>query len=345
MLAALRAEPALAGALTSVSTGDEAVLAAQAEPYDVAVVPAGGGLALVARLREVCPRGAIVVLGGDATASWTVAALRAGAFVALPSSACAEDLASAVGLALARVALERDGERAARRRADAEALAGVGSLARGLAHEIRNPLNAAVLQLQLLGRGVDRLDDAAAREKLRERVAIVTHETRRLERLIQQFLEVARPRALRPEALDLASVVRGVLEVQAEAIARRSVRVEAALPDAASIDGDRERIAHVVTSLVANALEAMTEPGVLTLRVGAHASGAFVEVGDTGCGIAPDALARVFDPFFTTKEAAAGLGLAIVRTIVQQHGGCVAIDSAPGRGTRVTVELPGRAVG
>jgi PAS domain S-box-containing protein len=249
------------------------------------------------------------------------------------------DLVYGIGLDVTeRRALER-------RAADAEALSAMGSLALGLAHEVRNPLNAAVLQLHLLSRALDRLGDEKARGTMRPRVTIIEGEIARLERLLTEFLELARPRGIRHEPVDVARLVGDVLEFQAEAFHSHHVEVTTDIePDSIAI-GDSEKLRQVVINLLVNALDAMPESGTLSVKVGPARSSVFIEIGDTGPGIDPSILPEIFDPFFTTKEAGTGLGLSIVRKIVDQHGGHIDIDSTPGRGTRVRVELQGGAKG
>jgi len=226
-----------------------------------------------------------------------------------------------------------------RRAADAEALSAMGSLALGLAHEVRNPLNAAVLQLHLLSRGLDRLADDKARTAMRSRVTIVEGEIARLERLLTEFLELARPRGIRHEQVDVARLVREVLEFQAETFRRHHVEVTTEIDDRCVALGDPEKLRQVVINLLVNALDAMPESGTLSVRVADVRGSVTIEIGDTGPGIDPTILPEIFDPFFTTKEAGTGLGLSIVRKIVDQHGGRIDLDSAPGQGTRVRVEL------
>jgi PAS domain S-box-containing protein len=227
-----------------------------------------------------------------------------------------------------------------RRAADAEALNAMAPLALGLAHEIRNPLNAAVLELHLLGRSIERLSDPAAREPMKRRVGIVEAEIKRLERLLTDFLELARPRAPQREPVDLARVAGDVLELEAEAIAGHRVQVTRELGADCFAVGDVEKLKQVALNLVVNSLDAMPEGGALRASVGGDAGEVWLSIGDTGPGIDSSILAEIFDPFFTTKAAGTGLGLAIVRKIVDQHQGRVLVDTKKGEGTTVRVVLP-----
>jgi signal transduction histidine kinase len=228
-----------------------------------------------------------------------------------------------------------------KRAADAEALSAMGNLALNLAHEIRNPLNAAVLQLHLLGRHVDKLAvDDETRRGLTAKARIVGDEIGRLNRLLTEFLELARPRAAVREMVHFGKLVEGVLDLEQGPAADRKVTVERDVASDCVLLGDPEKLKQVVLNLVVNALEAMKDGGTLRVHVALEGDHAVLVVADSGTGIRPGALAQVFDPFFTTKEAGTGLGLSIVRKIVDQHAGEVRIESELDAGTRVVVTLP-----
>lgn len=228
-----------------------------------------------------------------------------------------------------------------KRAADAEALSAMGSLAMNLAHEIRNPLNAAVLQLHLLGRHVDKLPvDDESRAALRGKAQIVGDEIGRLSRLLTEFLDLARPRGVIRELVHLGHLVHGVLDLEQGAAAARGVVIDRDLSNDCVLIGDAEKLKQVVLNLVMNSLEAMKDGGVLRVRVDYDGDRVRLTVEDTGIGIEPSALSQVFDPFFTTKEAGTGLGLSIVRKIVDQHGGEIGVESERGVGTRAIVLLP-----
>jgi PAS domain S-box-containing protein len=227
-----------------------------------------------------------------------------------------------------------------RRAAEHEALAHMGTLAAGLAHEIRNPLNAALLQLHLLGRGIDKLAPDA-RATMPDKVRIVTEELRRLERLLTDFLELARPRPMAREPIELHALLDEVLSFQEPAAHERGVTLVRRLSEGVAV-GDRERLKQVFHNLVVNAMEGTGRGGTVTVSSHRDPSDgcAAVSVSDNGRGIPRGTLEKVFEPFFTTKEAGTGLGLAIVRQIVERHGGRVELESTEGKGTRVTVFVP-----
>jgi len=229
-----------------------------------------------------------------------------------------------------------------KRAADAEALSAMGALALNLAHEIRNPLNAALLQLHLLGRDVGKLPaDDEQRAGLRTRAAIVGSEIGRLNRLLTEFLELARPRGIAREPVHMPSLLDEVLALERESAEERGVTFVRELPREGAVAlGDAEKLKQVLVNLVVNALEAMKGGGTLTARVVACDDRVETSIIDTGQGIESEVLGSVFDAFFTTKEAGTGLGLSIVRKIVDQHRGDVRIHTERGRGTTVTVSVP-----
>lgn len=236
-----------------------------------------------------------------------------------------------------------------RRAADAEALSAMGELAMNLAHEIRNPLNAAVLQLHLLRKKLERLEVGEDTQKeLGARVDVVGEEVQRLNRLLTEFLELARPRGIAREPVHVGNLVREVLDLESETAKSHGVVVERDIASEGCVTlGDSAKLKQVVLNVVVNALEAMKTGGRLVARVASDAEHVVVRIEDTGSGIDAHLRETVFDPFFTTKEAGTGLGLSIVRKIVEQHGGRVTLESgeaAGGAGTRVTLAIPSRRV-
>jgi signal transduction histidine kinase len=227
-----------------------------------------------------------------------------------------------------------------RRTVRAERLAAVGTLAAGLAHEVRNPLNSALLQLAVLDRRIHKGQDA---EQLLAVSRLVKDEIVRLDGLVGDFLEFARPRPLKLSTTAVNELVGGVLELVAVAAEEQHVDLKTELePRAGSISVEPERLRQVLLNLLQNALDAMPEGGALTVRTRAPDPSGYVhiEVHDTGPGFPEDA--PVFDAFYTTKEKGTGLGLAIAHRIVSEHGGQIHVRSTPGD-TCFTIALPEQA--
>jgi len=236
-----------------------------------------------------------------------------------------------------------------------ERLAAVGELSASIAHEIRNPLAAISGSVQMLEREADALGGAVEARRL---MGIVLRETDRLNLLITDFLQYARPGPLHIGAVSLESVVGEVLEVF-ESIVPQDVTVALDLPHALAVRADAAQLRQLLWNLTLNACQAMPEGGSLTIEARAVAeptpqegrSGrrnelerketwVEVTVRDEGVGIPPEALEHVFDPFFTTKAEGSGLGLATVHRIVEEHGGSIRLESLVERGTTIRIRLP-----
>lgn len=216
-------------------------------------------------------------------------------------------------------------------------LADLGTVAAGLAHEVRNPLASISGCVELL-----RSAQGLSAEEQRV-LGIVLRETGRLDALLTRFLEFTRPAPLQRVPTDLAVVAGETLDVFAADPVAAGLRIERTLV-AARVSCDPDQVRQLTWNLLANAAQAIREAGTGgVIRVtceGAADGSATLCVADDGPGLAPGAAARIFTPFFTTKPTGTGLGLAVVHRIVEAHGGAIHVDSAPGRGARFAVRLP-----
>ncbi len=246
------------------------------------------------------------------------------------------------GFAFALISvLIRRGERLEAQAAEAERLAYLGTLAAGLAHEIRNPLNSLNLNMQMLE---EDLDESVRPISGRRLLAITRTEIGRLERLVTDFLAYARPPALKRvevPAVDLLASARDVLAAQ---IASHGAEVRIAdESDGTRVRVDREQIQQLLINLVQNALTAVEGTGRRpAIVLGALRDGGRVElwVRDNGRGIAEAEKARIFEIFFSTRKGGTGLGLAIADRIAVAHGGVLSFESEEGYGSRFWVSLP-----
>ncbi len=225
-----------------------------------------------------------------------------------------------------------------RRTVRAERLAAVGTLAAGLAHEVRNPLNSAQLQLDLLERRLSK--GAVSVDRVLEVSQIIREEIRRLDQLVNDFLAFAQPRPLELKRVAANDILMSVVDLISPEVHSLGIGLKFEMEkDAGYIRVEPQRFRQVFLNLFRNAIEAMNHSGLLTLRTrGPDTAGnVLIDVEDTGPGFSEDQ--PIFDAFYTTKEGGTGLGLAIVHRIVTDHGGTIKVASRAGA-TRFTIGLP-----
>jgi len=225
----------------------------------------------------------------------------------------------------------RQAEEAVRR---SDRLAALGQLSAGLAHELRNPLGTIRGSAEMLTRSV-----SAENEVAREVAGFVSSEVDRANSLITRFLHFARPLELRPDIADLTQTIdRAVANVEREtpgiAIYKNYT------PEIPPFSFDAELMERVLYNLILNAAQATSPGGAVTVKTRAEAGMAEISVIDRGSGIDAKNLGAIFNPFFTTKPQGVGLGLAIVSKIIDEHGGKIAVESEPGKGSVFQVLLP-----
>jgi two-component system, NtrC family, sensor histidine kinase HydH len=216
-------------------------------------------------------------------------------------------------------------------------LASLGRLAAGVAHEIRNPLSSIKgFATYFKERYRDNPDDQKTSE-------IMIQEVDRLNRVITQLLEFARPPVIQKKRASLQSLIQHSLKMIERQASAKEIQILSHLPsDVKEVDLDPDGINQVLLNLYLNAVEAMDQGGTLSVSLSMDEGSPWVKimVSDTGSGINKEDLEHVFDPYFTTKQTGTGLGLAIVHKIVEAHGGEVRAESEIGRGTTVSVLLP-----
>ncbi len=218
-----------------------------------------------------------------------------------------------------------------------ERLTAAGQLAASLAHEIRNPLASISGAAGILARGQA---PAASRE---ECLDILMRESQRLNKLLTNFLDFARPRLPRFQPTEPVSVIQAVVSLAQHAAIRHDVELRTEMPARLrEIEVDAEQIKQVLLNLILNSVQATEGAGAVVIRSLASPTHWYVEVIDEGQGIRPEDMDHIFDPFFTTKENGTGLGLAVVANIVAQHGGTLtcAANAEGRRGMTFRMQLP-----
>ncbi|MBI3031098.1 MAG: PAS domain S-box protein [Candidatus Rokubacteria bacterium] len=220
----------------------------------------------------------------------------------------------------------------------ADRLATVGRLAANIAHEIRNPLASLSGAIEVLTR---ELPSGGSHDRL---VEIVLRESDRLNQIVKEFLEYARPAPLHPIRINVGEVLDEVLLLLEHRALPPDLKIAREYDGAGTALVDPQQFRQAIWNLCLNALEAMPAGG--ELRIGA---GMVTErktrkleiwVADTGTGIDPESLPHVFEPFFSTKPEGSGIGLALVHRVIQDHGGDIEVRSEPGVGTTFTLRLP-----
>jgi signal transduction histidine kinase len=235
--------------------------------------------------------------------------------------------------------LVRRGQALEQQAAEAERMATIGTLAAGLAHEIRNPLNSLSLNMQMMEEDLGGARDDGTRRLL----SLTRSEIGRLERLVTDFLAYAKPRPLdrrRVAAVSLLEDARDLLGA-ASSVQRAQLRVEDQSLGA-WVEVDPQQLSQLLLNLAQNALAACQERGRcgrIALRCRREGARVALEVEDDGVGIAPADRERIFDVFYSTRKGGTGLGLAIVQRIATNHGGELEVESTPGEGTVVRLWL------
>lgn len=233
-------------------------------------------------------------------------------------------------------------ERAQAQLIQTEKLSSLGKLSASIAHEINNPLAGILTTAKLLIRTTEESPgDPRAASTIRM-LKLVQRETERCTAIVRNLLGFARERALTLSDADVNAALDEALFLVANQIALLGIQLERELAPVPAMRADFGQLRQAFANIIINACDAMPKGGTLRVRSRFEEAGRLIviEIADTGVGIPPEQLTKVLDPFFTTKEKGTGLGLSVVYGVVERHGGRLAIDSAPGAGTRVTIRLP-----
>ncbi len=214
-------------------------------------------------------------------------------------------------------------------------LASLGTMAAGMAHEIRNPLSSVKTFIQLLPR---KFSDPEFRVNFSQ---IAAEEVEKINTMITRLLDFARPRPLKLQPVNATQAIDEILLLLNNDLNKNQVEVKRLYEgDASDILVDKEQIKQVLLNLILNSIQAMHPGGELKVMTRPGDGKMTVTISDTGCGIKPENLQRIFDPFFSTKTSGSGLGLAIVHRIIEEHRGTIDVRSEEGKGTEFVIELP-----
>lgn len=221
-----------------------------------------------------------------------------------------------------------------------EKLSTLGEMAAVLAHEIRNPLGSIRGTAEILK------DDYLPGDPKHEFIEIQIKETERLNRVVEDFLRMARPQKSERRSCQIQSELETIVTLVSKDAKERGVKLELQpSPPGAVFTADGEKLRQAFLNIVLNALQAVPAGGAVVISTKLHEEGTKsaaceIRFRDTGPGIDPEVLQQVFEPFYTTKTDGTGLGLAVTKRIIENHDGTLTIESEPGAGTTVIVRLP-----
>ena len=213
------------------------------------------------------------------------------------------------------------------------------SFARELVHEIRNPLNSVSLNLQLLEEDLALIETREA-DSVLKRTRRIRTEIERLNQILTDFRRFTGLPPLSFRESNLVALIEEVLEFTEPEAQSRDIKIARELENLPSIKLDPDQFKQALWNLIINATQAMETGGTLTVRASALNGNIQIDVQDTGEGVSPDIADRMFDLFFHTKENGTGVGLAIVKRVIEGHGGWVNVDSAPSQGAIFSIVLP-----
>jgi two-component system NtrC family sensor kinase len=220
----------------------------------------------------------------------------------------------------------------------ADKLAALGTLAAGIAHEINNPLQPLLTNLELMLEDIEQ-----GRPVDRELIEFAMRDVQRIKRIVSNLLDFARPARSTFAIFHVNDIVHEVLALARKQLEQARIQVALSLEARRRVRGNADQLKQVLLNLVINAMDAMPNGGTLTIETAdsycAPSPCLKLSVSDTGIGIPPDHIRQIFDPFFSTKPNGTGLGLAISYSIITAHGGQIQVESDAGR-TTFTVSLP-----
>lgn len=217
----------------------------------------------------------------------------------------------------------------------AERLAALGEMVAGVSHEIKNPLGIVQSTAELLGGMPD------ASETQKRLSGVITEESGRLNRIVTEFLDFARPQIPNLHECRLEEVIEKNLSFMRSELEKRGIIIKDNLNGRSfMLRADQDLVYRALLNILLNAIDSMKDGGSIAINVEEEKDNYLIEIQDSGCGISQENVKKIFNPFFTTKEKGSGLGLSIVKKIIEGHRGTITIESNEGEGTRVKIQLP-----
>ena len=224
---------------------------------------------------------------------------------------------------------------------DGDRLIELSKLAGGLAHEIRNPLSTININLLLLDEAIDEaVSDRVSQRRCKDRIATLRKEAKRLSDVLDDFMRYARMSQPNWEEADINEIVDEVVRFIAPEARTNGVTIRSSYGQLPRSCADRDLLKQALFNVIINAQQAMPDGGEIIVRTWTYDGCAHIHIADTGHGSPPDVMARIFDPYYSTKKGGSGLGLSLVKRIVEIMGGRIAVHSEINKGTGFTIILP-----
>lgn len=215
-------------------------------------------------------------------------------------------------------------------------LAAIGRLTSGVAHEVKNPINAIVVHLEVLREKLQQLDPDAQRH-----MDVIGSEIQRLDRVVRTLVDFTRPVELKLVQLDLRKLIEEVVVLASPDTERHGTQLTCAMPaDPLPVKADADLVKQALLNIVLNGVQAMPEGGALTITARREDGSAAIDIQDQGHGIPPEIRDKIFNLYFTTKKKGSGIGLAMTYRVIQLHNGSIDFDSQEGQGTTFHLRLP-----
>ncbi|HID38355.1 MAG TPA: hypothetical protein EYP36_02430 [Calditrichaeota bacterium] len=216
----------------------------------------------------------------------------------------------------------------------------IANLASSISHEIKNPLSAMAIHAEILNTRLKNveLEDS---EKVQRSLDVLQNEVRRLNRIINQFLNLARIKKTDLSLININTVVNEVLFLIQQQAIERHIRIKTTIDEKLDfIYGDPDQLKQVILNIVLNAFQAIDREGTVYVRTREMNKRIFVEIQDTGKGMPPEVQRRIFEPYFTTKDDGGGIGLSVSKSIMEAHEGRISFETVIGKGTRFILDFP-----
>ncbi len=247
-------------------------------------------------------------------------------------------LCNQIGVSIQYAALYEDSMDAQKQLYQADKLATLGTLAAGLAHEIKNPITAIKGFTQIIKDSFRKGDE----EAINDFEKVVPNQLDRINGIVEKLLKLSKPSTMEKKALNVNIILDDLVKLTERQAAAANVFIIKDLKAANAIYGTADQLTQAFLNLILNGIQAMPKGGTLMVKsrdMNERGHKVIVKIRDTGVGIPKEEMSKIFDPFFTTKESGAGLGLAVTKKIIEEHNGTIEVESEPGRGTTFRVNL------